>query len=158
MALLGYSICVTTTTTCPPELKAKAEAHRVRRLDAALSARSGVFTLVSSAAGVCAFILGAGGAIGAIAWGGAPQRGAPPQEYEAHNQLSPSRGGWFKIVVQNRNKSLNVWRKNHYVIHTLESYCHLVFSTHDRLRWIDKSWQECLAQYIGGIVRDIVAQ
>jgi hypothetical protein len=32
---------------------------------------------------------------------------------------------------------------------------HLVFSTHDRLRWIDKSWQERLAKYIGGIVRDI---
>ena len=37
----------------------------------------------------------------------------------------------------------------------LSLYYHLVFSTHDRLRWIDKSWQERLAQYIGGIVRDI---
>jgi hypothetical protein len=36
----------------------------------------------------------------------------------------------------------------------LSLYYHLVFSTHDRLRWIDKSWQERLAQYIGGIVRD----
>ena len=44
--------------------------------------------------------------------------------------------------------------ENHYVIHT-SLYYHLVFSTHDRLRWIDKSWQERLAQYIGGIVRDI---
>ena len=34
-------------------------------------------------------------------------------------------------------------------------YCHLVFSAHDRLRWIDKSWQERLAQYMGGIIRDI---
>jgi putative transposase len=48
-----------------------------------------------------------------------------------------------------------MWRENHYVIHTFEFYCHLVFSTHDRLRWIDKSWQDRLAQYIGGIVRDI---
>jgi hypothetical protein len=30
----------------------------------------------------------------------------------------------------------------------LSLYYHLVFSTHDRLRWIDKSWQERLAQYI----------
>jgi hypothetical protein len=37
----------------------------------------------------------------------------------------------------------------------LSFYYHLVFSTHDRLRWIDKSWQDRLAQYIGGIVRDI---
>jgi putative transposase len=37
----------------------------------------------------------------------------------------------------------------------LSLYYHLVFSTHDRLRWIDKSWQERLSQYIGGIVRDI---
>ena len=37
----------------------------------------------------------------------------------------------------------------------LSLYYHLVFSTHDRLRWIDKSWQKRLAQYIGGIVRDI---
>jgi len=37
----------------------------------------------------------------------------------------------------------------------LSLYYHLVFSTHDRLRWIDPSWQERLAQYIGGIVRDI---
>jgi putative transposase len=37
----------------------------------------------------------------------------------------------------------------------LSLYYHLVFSTHDRLRWIDKSWQERLAQYIGVIVRDI---
>jgi REP element-mobilizing transposase RayT len=37
----------------------------------------------------------------------------------------------------------------------LSLYYHLVFSTHDRLRWIDKSWQERLDQYIGGIVRDI---
>jgi hypothetical protein len=36
----------------------------------------------------------------------------------------------------------------------LSLYYHLVFSTHNRLRWIDKSWQR-LAQYIGGIVRDI---
>jgi hypothetical protein len=36
------------------------------------------------------------------------------------------------------------------------SLCYLlVFSTLDRLRWIDKSWQEGLAQYIVGIVRDI---
>jgi hypothetical protein len=33
--------------------------------------------------------------------------------------------------------------------------CHLLFSTHNRLRWIDKSWQDRLAQYIGGIVRNI---
>jgi hypothetical protein len=45
--------------------------------------------------------------------------------------------------------------ENHYVIHTLESLLSSVFSTHDRLSWIDKSWQERLAQYIGGIVRDI---
>jgi len=37
----------------------------------------------------------------------------------------------------------------------LSLYYHLIFSTHDRLRWIDKSWQERLGQYIGGIVRDI---
>jgi putative transposase len=37
----------------------------------------------------------------------------------------------------------------------LSLYYHLVFSTHNRHRWIDKSWQERLAQYIGGIVRDI---
>jgi putative transposase len=37
----------------------------------------------------------------------------------------------------------------------LSLYLHLVFSTHNRLRWIDKSWQERLVQYIGGIVRDI---
>jgi putative transposase len=37
----------------------------------------------------------------------------------------------------------------------LSLYYHLVFSTHDRLRWIDQSWQERLAQYMGGIVRDI---
>ena len=30
----------------------------------------------------------------------------------------------------------------------LSLYYHLVFSTHNRLRWIDKSWQERLAQYI----------
>jgi len=32
---------------------------------------------------------GAGGAAGAIAWGGAPQRGAQPQEYEVHDLISP---------------------------------------------------------------------
>jgi hypothetical protein len=36
--------------------------------------------------------MGAGGATGAIAWGGAPQRGAQPQEYEAHDLISPGRG------------------------------------------------------------------
>jgi hypothetical protein len=39
----------------------------------------GVYTLAS----------GAGGAAGAIAWGGAPQRGAQPQEYEVHDLISP---------------------------------------------------------------------
>jgi putative transposase len=37
----------------------------------------------------------------------------------------------------------------------LSLYYHLVFSTHNRVRWIDTSWQERLCQYIGGIVRDI---
>ena len=30
----------------------------------------------------------------------------------------------------------------------LSLYCHLVFSTHDRLRWINKLCQERLDQYI----------
>jgi putative transposase len=37
----------------------------------------------------------------------------------------------------------------------LSLYYHLVFRTHNRLRWIDKTWGERLAQYIGSIVRDI---
>jgi hypothetical protein len=59
------------------------------------------------------------------------------------------------MVAQNRNKLLNVWRKTIMSSTHLSLYYHLVFSTHDRLRWIDNSWQERLAQYIGGIVRDI---
>src|SRR5512145_420730 len=35
---------------------------------------------------------GAGGAVGEIAWGGAPQRGAQPQEYDPHDLISPRRG------------------------------------------------------------------
>jgi hypothetical protein len=45
------------------------------------NARTGISTLAS----------GAGGAAGAIARGGAPQRGAQPREYEASNQTSPGR-------------------------------------------------------------------
>jgi len=39
--------------------------------------------------GVSALASGAGGAAGSLAWGGAPQRGAQPQEYEAHDLISP---------------------------------------------------------------------
>jgi hypothetical protein len=39
---------------------------------------------------------GAGGAAGAIAWGAAPQRGAQPQEYETHDQISPGGASDFK--------------------------------------------------------------
>jgi hypothetical protein len=53
------------------------------------------------------------------------------------------------MVAQNRNKLLNVWRKTIMSSTHLSLYYHLVFSTHDRLRWIDKSWQERLAQYKG---------
>jgi hypothetical protein len=50
------------------------------------SAKPGVYTLAP----------GAGGAAGAIAWGGAPQRGAQPQEYEVRDQISPGGGVRFK--------------------------------------------------------------
>ena len=43
------------------------------------NSRSGVYTLAS----------GAGGAEGAIALGGAPQRSAQPQEYEVHDLANP---------------------------------------------------------------------
>jgi putative transposase len=59
------------------------------------------------------------------------------------------------MMAQNQNKSLNVWRKTIMSSTQGSLYYHLVFNTHDRLRWIDTSWQEPLAQYIGGIVRDI---
>jgi hypothetical protein len=42
--------------------------------------------------GVYTLAPGAGGAAGAIAWGGAPQRGAQPQEYEVHDLISPGGG------------------------------------------------------------------
>jgi hypothetical protein len=38
--------------------------------------------------GIYTLAPGAGGAVGAIAWGGAPQRGAQPQAYEAHDIIS----------------------------------------------------------------------
>ena len=37
----------------------------------------------------------------------------------------------------------------------LSLYYHLVFSTKDRLPWIDISWESRFYQYIAGIVRDI---
>jgi putative transposase len=37
----------------------------------------------------------------------------------------------------------------------LSLYYHLVFSTKDRLPWIDVSWETRFHQYIAGIVRDI---
>jgi hypothetical protein len=37
----------------------------------------------------------------------------------------------------------------------LSLYYHLIFSTHNRVRWIDTSRQEWLCQYIDGIIRDI---
>jgi hypothetical protein len=62
---------------------------------AAAETLAGVYTLAS----------GAGGATGAIAWGGAPQHGAQPQEYEAHDIISSGGAADFKkIVAQNRNK------------------------------------------------------
>jgi hypothetical protein len=55
--------------------------------------------------GVSTLASGAGGADGAIAWGGAPQRGAQPQEYEVHDIISSGGAADFKkIVAQNRNK------------------------------------------------------
>jgi hypothetical protein len=48
-----------------------------------------------------------------------------------------------------------VWRENIMSSTHLSLYYHPVFSTHDRLRLIDQSWQERLAQYIGSIVCDI---
>jgi putative transposase len=38
--------------------------------------------------------------------------------------------------------------------HLCRNY-HLIFSTHDRYRWIDKSWEDRLHSYIGGILRDL---
>jgi hypothetical protein len=48
-----------------------------------------------------------------------------------------------------------VWRKTIMSSTHVSFYYQLLFSTHNRLRWIDNSWQERLAHYIGGIVRDI---
>jgi hypothetical protein len=67
----------------------------------------GVYTLAS----------GAGGAAGAIAWGGAPQRGAQPQEYEMHDLISP--GGASDLKNGGSNPKLIIKRveENHYAIH-----------------------------------------
>jgi hypothetical protein len=55
-----------------------------------------------SGAGAWGLLWGAGGAAGAIAWGGVPQRGAQPQEYEANDRLSP--GGASDLLKNSGSK------------------------------------------------------
>jgi hypothetical protein len=80
------------------------EAQRRTRAPPLWGRLSGGHPMAAPVPGVYALASGAGGAAGAIAWGGAPQRGAQPQEYEARDLISPGGASdlkkwWLKTEI-----------------------------------------------------------
>jgi hypothetical protein len=72
---------------------------------------------------------GAGGAAGAIAWGGAPQLGAQPQGYETHDMISPGGASDFKKWWLKRNQ------REHHRKKTFEEYIELL--NENRIEFIE---------------------